>query len=96
MSSDDRDWWREDRKNKEKIYQGDFSLHSKPYSGKKQRKMPYIQPKGSGNGCGTVFMAVIIVVAIIAAASTLGKETLTYETTIQQPILSGSVQRRFH
>ena len=71
MSLDDRDWWREDRKNKEKIYRGDFSLHSKPYSGRKQRKMPYIKPKGSGskNGCGTVFMALIIVVALFTAAS---------------------------
>ena len=78
MSLDDRDWWREDRKNKEKIYRGDFSLHSKPYKVRKLRKMPYIQPNGSGsgskNGCGTVFMAVIIVVAIIAVASTLGIE----------------------
>jgi|GEM_PF-5935207 len=30
MSLDDRDWWREDRKRKEKLYGGDFSLHSKP------------------------------------------------------------------
>ncbi len=40
---------------------------------RKLRKMPYIQPNGSGsgskNGCGTVFMALIIVVALFAAAS---------------------------
>lgn len=30
MSLDDRDWWREDRRKKEKLYGGDFSLNSKP------------------------------------------------------------------
>ena len=30
MSLDDRDWWREDRRKKEELYGGDFSLNSKP------------------------------------------------------------------
>ncbi|MBE6005395.1 MAG: hypothetical protein E7232_15205 [Lachnospiraceae bacterium] len=30
MSLDDRDWWREDRKRKEEMYGGNFSLNSKP------------------------------------------------------------------
>ena len=30
MSLDDRDYWREDRKKKEKLYGGDWSLNSKP------------------------------------------------------------------
>lgn len=30
MSLDDRDWWREDRRKKEQLYGGDFSLNSKP------------------------------------------------------------------
>ncbi len=29
MSLDERDWWREDRKRKEELYGGDFSLNSK-------------------------------------------------------------------
>lgn len=29
MSLDDRDWWREDRRKKEELYGGDFSLNSK-------------------------------------------------------------------
>ena len=30
MSVEDRDWYREDFKRKEKEYGGDFSIHSKP------------------------------------------------------------------
>lgn len=30
MSLDDRDWWREDRRKKEELYGGDFSLNSRP------------------------------------------------------------------
>ena len=30
MSLDDRDWWRENRRKKEELYGGDFSLNSKP------------------------------------------------------------------
>lgn len=73
MSLDDRDWWREDRKMKDKLYGGDFSLHSKPkYSHRTYRKMPYIKPKGSGNGskngCGTIFAAIIVVVIFFVIA----------------------------
>ncbi|ETP73902.1 hypothetical protein UYO_0157 [Lachnospiraceae bacterium JC7] len=68
MSLDDRDWWREDRKKKEKLYGGDFSLHSRP----KYRKMPDIKPKGTGNGCGNVFATIIVLVVIFVVALASG------------------------
>ena len=45
MSVEDRDWYREDFKRKEKEYGGDFSLNSKPKhkkksSGKKKKQQP--------------------------------------------------------
>lgn len=45
MSVEDRDWYREDFKRKEKEYGGDFSLNSKPKhkkksSGKKKSSSP--------------------------------------------------------
>lgn len=45
MSVEDRDWYREDFKSKEKEYGGDFSLNSKPKhkkksSGKKKKQQP--------------------------------------------------------
>lgn len=40
MSLDDRDWWRKDKKRKEEMYGGDFSLNSKPIK-KNNKDIPH-------------------------------------------------------
>lgn len=47
MSVEDRDWYREDFKRKEKEYGGDFSLNSKPKHKKKSSGNLVVKRKSS-------------------------------------------------
>ena len=66
MSLDDRDWWREDRRKKEELYGGDFSLNSKPIRDDTFTDTVYtLKPnRNSGNGTKIDILSAILALSV--------------------------------
>ena len=69
MSVEDRDWYREDFKRKEKEYGGDFSLNSKPKHKKKQQPDQPARPAISSWRRTLNSVLMILLCAILTASS---------------------------
>lgn len=69
MSVEDRDWYREDFKRKEKEYGGDFSLNSKPKHKKKQQPAQPARPAISSWRQTLNSVLMILLCAILTASS---------------------------
>ena len=69
MSVEDRDWYREDFKRKEKEYGGDFSLNSKPKNKKKQQPAQPARPAISSWRQTLNSVLMILLCAILTASS---------------------------
>lgn len=69
MSVEDRDWYREDFKRKEKEYGGDFSLNSKPKHKKKQQPTQPARPAISSWRQTLNSVLMILLCAILTASS---------------------------
>lgn len=69
MSVEDRDWYREDFKRKEKEYGGDFSLNSKPKHKKKQQPTQPARPAISSWRQTLNSVLMILLCAILTSSS---------------------------
>lgn len=69
MSVEDRDWYREDFKRKEKEYGGDFGLNSKPKHKKKQQPAQPARPAISSWRRTLNSVLMILLCAILTASS---------------------------
>ena len=77
MSVEDRDWYREDFKRKEKEYGGDFSLNSKPKHKKKQQPAQPARPAISSwrRTLNSVLMILLCVILTVSSCYTFFEQS---------------------